>query len=189
MSFSLATLIHLVLLVGLLKVTAILLVVAVVNRMRVKDTVVNWQTGRLWGVALWPMLYLGTVFVTAVASLLGYTSLHIGFSAGYAVAGVFWLLAAQIYVSTLITERGIIRNVNRATQTLAWGQIVDYCEQRTLDHITYIFFFLDPHGARQRFELHVPKHKLHAFKQLVERKVDARFTFEIEQHYAKRVSG
>lgn len=187
MTLSVSTLIHVVLLVGFFKISAVLLVVALINRMRVRDALMTWHTGPIWGVSLWPMLYLGVVAATAIASLLGFTSLHIGFLIGYAISGVFWLVAAQIYTSTIITERGIIRNVNRAKETMAWGQVVDYCEQRANGEQHYVFFYLDEAGKRRRFQLPVPKRNRSTLRALVERKIDARFAFEMERHYANKL--
>ena len=167
--------IHLILEVGFLVVTFALLAVTVVNRMRVRQVRLVWRQGPLFGIPLWPTLFLGAVFVfwgTALA--LGWP-LSPWVLAGYLVGGGCWMVASMLAASVLVTEYGVIQNPNRADQALAWRQIVDYFEQKGGRRSCYVFFYLDASDTRRRLTLAVPRKQQAAFGRLVREKLDARF--------------
>ena len=181
----LATL-HSVLLVGFLSVTLLLLLVTLINRVRVQRAVLSWRPPRLGGVPLWPSCFMATVLLLlALASIVG-QPVRPEIFAGYLLGGLCWFIASWLSASVVITEYGIVRNINRSADTVAWGQAVDYFSHKEGARSCYVFFFIDNQGGRQRFELWVPLAYQKRFQHVVTAKLDARFEFSMRQAYGKK---
>ena len=181
----LATL-HSVLLVGFLSVTLLLLLVTAVNRLRVAYPVLSWRPRRLGGVPLWPSVFIGVVLLLLTLAEIVGQPVRPEVFAGYLLGGAFWFVAAWLSTSVVITEHGIVRNINRTTETVAWGQVVDYFVCSEENQARYVFFFMDGKGHRGRFELFVPSAEQKRFQCVVGAKLDARFEFSMRQAYGKK---
>ena len=186
----LATL-HRVLLVGFLSVTLLLLLVTAVNRLRVAYPVLSWRPRQPSGALLWPTVFVGVVLaLLALASLVG-QPIRAEIFAGYLLGGACWFAAAWLSTSVVVTEHGIVRNINRTTETVAWGQVVDYFVragegEKEEGLARYVFFFMDGKSGRGRFELLVPVAEEKRFQRVVSAKLDARFEFSMRQAYGKK---
>ena len=55
--------VHLILQIGFISVTVLLLFVTAVNRIRVRHVLLSWRTGKLLGLPVWPMVFLGAVLL------------------------------------------------------------------------------------------------------------------------------
>ena len=177
---------QLVLLLGFIGVTSMLMLVTVTNRMRLRRVVHSWRTGRLFGLPLWPAAFLLVVLLFSLYAAAAEHVLHAMTLAGYLVGGVFWTVAALLSSTVNVTEYGLILNVNRVDQAVAWGQVVDYFELAQEKGRTYVFFYLDGSGVRRRLELTVPDALGDAFRELVAAKLDARFEFSAQQLYGNK---
>ena len=175
---------HTLLVFGFIGVTSLFMLVSLTNRIRLSRVLVHWASGRLWGLPVWPVLFLGLVAALAVASwMLGH-----GFQAmflGYLLGGVFWLLAVRTASSVMVTHRCIIRNVNRTDEAVFWGQMVDYFEIAQGRWQRYVFFYQDHQGARHRLEVKVPLRYREQFSEIVHTKLDERFEFSTQRGYGK----
>ena len=105
--------------------------------------------------------------------------------AGYLVGGAFWFAAILFSRSVLVTECGLIDNVNRAHQGVAWGQVIDYFESVHGADRAYVFFYEDDDGVRRRFELSVPVAHQEAFREVLAEKLDERFDLSMYEAYGK----
>lgn len=180
------TTLHLVLQIGFLSVTFLLLLVTVVNRMRVRRVMLSWQRGRLWGLPLWPTLFLAAVLIffgTAYAT--GHAVPMVIFI-GYLMGGVCWFSATLVSASTLVTEYGLLEQVNRADRAVAWSQVVDYFEMAQGNQQRFVFFYLDHTDTRRRLEISVPRFRYAPFAKIVREKIDARFHRSAQQVYGKK---
>lgn len=176
---------HRLVLIGFLGVTTLLLLVTLTNRLRVQQVMMTWQTGRLWGVTAWPTLFIGLMLslgVTAYVLQKGPAGLFLG----YFVGGLFWLAAAQINASVLVTAFGLVRNVNRLEDVVAWAHIVDYFDVPQGRQQRFVFFYVNASGTRERIELKVPEQHIPAFRQLVRKKLDTRFELAAQKGYGKQ---
>lgn len=177
---------QLILLLGFIGVTSLLMLVTVTNRMRLRRVVRSWRTGRLFGFPLWPAAFLLLVLLFSLYAVAAEHVLHATTLAGYLVGGAFWMVAALLSCTVNVTEYGLILNVNRVDQAVAWGQVVDYFEfEREKGH-AYVFFYLDGSGVRRRLELTVPATLVDSFRDIVSAKLDARFEFSAQQLYGKK---
>ncbi len=188
---SLATLktLHLLLLCGFLGATSALLILAAINRLRVRRVVLTWRRGRWPGVPPGP-----AVFTLAVIVLLGYAwhqqmELAATILSGYLVGAGFWSAASALRCSVLVSEYGFVRPCNDyrrgggQRQRIAWSRVTDYARVEEGRHVRYLFFYREAGGARRRADLHVPARHRAAFRRLVETKVDDRFAFDTRQLY------
>ena len=182
----LATL-HLIVQVGFISVMLLVLIVTVMNRMRVRHVRMQWRTGRLLGLPLWPTVFLSAVVLFyAVATMLG-PAAPLKMIAGYFVGGLFWFVAGLLSRTVLVTEYGLIYHPSRAGHAVAWEQVVDYFETTGASRKPcYVFFYLDTSDTRRRLELMVPRSGRAAFGQIIAEKLDARFTLSAEQVYGKK---
>lgn len=177
---------HVALLLGFLGVTSLLMLMTVTNRLRLRRVLLSWRTGRAFGL---PLLPLG--FILLILGLLGYAlltgrSLMPVMFTGYLVGGVFWFVSALLASTIVVSDYGLILNVNYAERVVAWGQVTDYFACDRDNACSFVFFYVNGSGARQRLELTVPPAQREAFKQVVGSKLDARFDFSVQQAYGKK---
>ncbi|MEM1269611.1 MAG: hypothetical protein AAF752_01575 [Bacteroidota bacterium] len=189
---ALQTLHHLVLAL-FVGTTALLFVTTLINRLRIRRVQQSWCAGRLFGLPLLPTLFLLLVTPLFLYAWLADTApqfLSAGLLAGYLIGGAFWYAAAVLFNSVLVTDFGIIRNVNRLGEAVAWGQVIDYAsapksaseDVRRCTQL-YVLIFDDRTKRRNRLELRVPASQHDRFHELVQSKLDARFDFALEQAY------
>ena len=176
---------HYVLLGAFVGVTALLMLVTVMNRYRIKGLLLSWRNPEGVHVPVWPTLFIGAVLAALSYSLAVDQALHPLFFAGYVVGGAFWFGATLLSKSMLVTECGLIDNVNRAHKGVAWGQIVDYFTSDDASNPTYVFFYLDDEGTRRRFEMAVPALHADAFEDVLAEKLDERFDMSVCKSYGK----
>ena len=166
--------------------TALLVLITVVNRLRVQPVVASWHTGRLFGLPLWPVIFIVLVLGSMAYTLEAGHSISPGVFMGYLMGGSFWLIAMMLSSTLLVTEMGIVTNVNRAGQAVAWGQITDYFEIDSGKKTHCVFLYADENGRRRRLELHVPPRHHSRFRHIVRAKVDARMEFGVQQIFGKK---
>lgn len=184
---ELLPIVHLALLAAFVGVASVFMLTALISHLRVRRTKLTWRTGLLRGVPLGPAL-----FTLAVSSGLVYAwttgyPVKLPLLVGYPAAGLFWCIGAFLSRSVLITDYGIIHDINRISQAVAWGQIVDYFVAEDGGQLRYVFLYRDENRSqRRRLELRVPAHRAEAFHELVTAKLDARFAFSMEQAHDKK---
>jgi hypothetical protein len=183
---DLFALLHGVLLTGFVSVTALLLLVTVANRLRVRHVLLSWRSGRVLAFPVAPAL-----FIALVLAFLGYALMtgH-GFApllfTGYLVGGTLWFLSGLFSASVIVTDCGILRHAKKASHCVGWGQVVDYFETARGAKHEYVFFYLDRDGVRRRFEVHVPAALRERFQEIVNAKLDLRFDLSVEETLGNR---
>lgn len=178
---------HNVLLIGFLCVTLLLLVVTIINRLRVQQPILSWRHERT-RVPVWPTAFIGVVLLMLTLALVIGQPIRPAMFAGYLLGGTFWFAAVWLSGAVVITEHGIVRNINCAADTVAWGQMVDYFvrSEEEENGACYTFFFIDVAQCRRRLEIEVPCAEQKRFQQVVSAKLDARFEFCMRQAYGKK---
>lgn len=177
---------HTVLLVGFVGVTALLLAMTVLHRVRMPRVVLSWHTGRLGGLPLAPALFLLAVLAFFAYGLYASTDVSPALLAGYGLGGAFWFASALLSSAVLVTDHGVLRPSRRCMQAVAWSQVVDYFEREAQNRRRFVFFYLDEAGHRERLELLVPAAQCERFRQVVYVKLDARFDYATQQAYGKK---
>ena len=123
---------HAVLVFGFIAVTTLLMLMTLANRHRITAVRFSWSTGRLAGLPVWPTVFLTIVFGLCISAIWLDHPWQAVFL-GYLMGGMFWFVSVMTAQTIVVTEYGIIRNVNQADQAVAWGAIVDYFETNELD--------------------------------------------------------
>lgn len=176
---------HIVLLSLLLFGTSLYMLITISNRRRVRRVVTSWRRRWLCGGTSVPVGFTLLVVGAAVYTLWTDQPFHPILVGGYLASGIFWCVAAFLQQLVVISDYGIVRNIHRLNEAVAWGQIGDYFVRKGDARKQYVFLYRDGNGRRQRTSLVVPSAHADCFEDLVHRKLDARFNFSVERMYGK----
>lgn len=172
-----------VLLAGFLFATVLLLAVTLHNRRRIRRRVCSWYPADRLPVPLGATAFLFVMGTFALMQWLGGAEPRIGLLAGYFAGGCCWWLSSYLRMPVLVTERGIVPDLNRPQLAIAWNQVVDYFEQRQADRHRYVFLYVDTEDRRRRFELDVPSEAAPSVRRLVSEMLDRRFDRRVQRVY------
>lgn len=164
------TVLHSILLAGFVGVTSLLLAVTVGHRLRMRQVLLAWPTGRFFGVPGWPAAFLVTVVLFMIWAPLDDRTVTPFLFAGYLVGGVFWLVSVWLASSVVVTRFGL----GRHRWSLAWDQVSDYFTVTRGRRQVYVFLYGDARGRQRRFELAVPARHRARFEHIVRARLDAR---------------
>ena len=159
--------------------------VAVVCRLRIRRPLLAVRTGPLGGLPLIPLLFLCAVAIGLTAAWAASYAVHPILALGYPTIGGLWLVTLWSIQPTVVTEYGLVPDVQRMERAVPWGRIVDYSISRgTDDSAHFIFFYRN--GAKAppaRMDVHVPEAQCTLFMHIVQRKLDARFDVALQKAY------
>ncbi len=170
--------VHLALLAAFVGVASLSMLLTVISHLRVRRMLLSWQGGRWYGIPVGPACFLGATLIGLGYVVMQGQPVRPSVLVGYPAGGAFWLVAAYLARSVVVTEYGIIHDINRISQAVAWSQIVDYFTVDADRGVRYVFFYTEDGGSRRhRLEITVPSSRADAFHRLVDAKLDARFAF------------
>lgn len=174
---------HVVFLSAFVGVTSVSMLVALISRLRIKRPLLVWRTGPLTRIPLGPSIIL--VLVAFTLGVMAWTGQSVAPSAwiGYPAGGVFWLIATWLVRSVVVTEYGVIHDINRMHRAVAWAQIVDYVETTRRGRPHFVFFYRDDDQTQSRLDLPVPEGKSKAFGRLVTQKLASRLHLSPEHAF------
>lgn len=167
---------HLALLAAFIGVASLSMLLTLISHLRVRRALLSWQQGRWGGIPIGPACFL----IAALAGL-GYAlvqghPVRPSVLVGYPAGGAFWLVAAYLARTVFVTEYGIIHDVNRISQAVAWSQMADYFVVETERESRYVFFYREEGSSQRcRLEVTVPARHTEVFQQIVYQKLEARF--------------
>lgn len=150
-------------------VFTILAVVTASNAFRLRRILLQWHGGQEFA----------GVFLLAIVGIWG-LSLYMGadvplfnwFCYGW-IAGT-WYFSSVLMSMRFVTDHGIVKNLNDPDQTVPWYGIHDYSEQETEEGVRFVFLYRSPDLTR--LEILVPNKRLEAFRSVLMRKFERRFT-------------
>ncbi len=175
--------IHIVLLSVFVSVTSMLMVTAIINRMRIRPVRMMWHNCNLFkGVGRSFLLLLMMVAVVVYAGITN-NSVYLYLGIGYVTGGLCWLIASRISAATLVTDFAIIRNTSKKGNVLGWNQVTDFFVHEIGSKSRYVFLYKQKDGRQGRFELTVPLAYQGLFEKLVYRCVEKRTLPERERAY------
>jgi len=167
--------VHLTVLAAFVGGTSVSMLMAVVGRLRIRRPLLVWREGPLAPVPLGPSLFLMLVAMGGLHAWWAGRPVAVSVMLGYPAGGLFWFIATWLVRSVVVTEYGLIPNVDRLHQAVAWSQIVDYVSTTRSGQPHLVFLYRDDEGRQRRLDLTVPEAKVEAFRDLVRRKLDSRF--------------
>jgi len=181
---------HRIALFAFVGVTSISMLVAIVGRLRLRRPLLVWRrSGPLTRMPLGPSLFLLLVAAGMGHAWLVGRPVPLPVLIGYPAGGIFWFVATWLIRSVVITEYGIVHDVNRIHRAVVWSQIVDYFSATRGGQPHFVFFYRDSDGKRRRFDLLVPEKHAAALREIVERKLQARFSVPGEDVYDEETLG
>lgn len=170
---ELLSVLHLALLSAFVGVASLSMLLTLISYMRVRRMLLSWRLGR---VPLGPACFLAVVFGGLTYALWQGHAIRPSVLVGYPAGGAFWFVAAYLARSVVVTDYGIIHDVNRISQAIAWRQVVDYFTVDAERGVRYVFFYTEE-GRRPcyRLEVTVPAGCAETFRRVVEDKLETRF--------------
>ncbi len=176
---------HTFLVLAFIAVTALMLTVTLLQRIRVRRVRMTWLSGGKIPFPVWPLLFIGVVslFLVYAQNVLPVVNGYV--FAGYLLGGMLWYVAGVLTSTTIITDYGIIPEIGKMGDTVAWGQVSDYFEVVEGRKIILVFIYQDFLGVRRRLELRVPGSEADRFKSLVHSKLDTRIDFPTHQYVGR----
>jgi hypothetical protein len=174
---SLLSIVHLVVLSVFVGGTSVLMLGAILSRLRVRRPLLCWRSGSLICAPLGPTLFLVVVF--GVLGWMEVTGRSIPLSVwiGYPAGGLFWFVATWLVQSVVVTEYGLVPDLLHLRRAVAWSQIVDYVETRRDGQRHFVFFYRDRDTReRRRLDVPVPDWCANDLQEIVEAKLATRFT-------------
>jgi len=173
---------HLGLLSAFVGIASLSMLLTLISHLRIRRTLISWRSGQLYGLPLGPTCFTVVALVGLGYALMQGHAVRPSVMVGYPAGGAFWLVAAYLARSVVVTEYGIIHDVNRMSQAVAWGQIVDYFTVDTTRGVRYVFFYADERRRRRyRLEVMVPAARAEDFQRIVESKLSTRFSFTVKE--------
>jgi hypothetical protein len=146
---SLLSTLHLALLAAFVGIAAVSALVALVNGLRIPKALLTWRRGG-WigrGVPVVPLGFTAAVAVGGAWAQARGHAIHPGALVGYPVGGLFWSLAAYLSRSVVVTEYGLVPDINRISRAVAWTQIEDYFTTSTARGPRFVFFYTELEDA------------------------------------------
>lgn len=179
---ELLSFLHLALLSAFVGIASLSMLLTLISHMRIRRMLLSWRSGGFYGVPLGPACFLLVAVVGLGYAMWQGHPIRPSVLVGYPAGGAFWLVAAYMARSVVITEYGIIHDVNRISQAVAWGQIVDYFTVETRRGVRYVFFYTDDRRRqRYRLEVTIPNARAEDFQRIVEAKLSARFACSMKE--------
>jgi len=160
--------IHNLLLAGVAIAFTLLATVTLSNAFRLRRILLKWHGGQEFA----------GFFLLAVVAI-WWTDLQDGELpaatwAAYGWVACTWMLSSALMSMRFVTDHGIVKNINDPDQTVPWFSIHDYMEQETTKGVRFVFLYRSPDV--QRLELVVPHNRIDAFRKVLLRKFQRRFT-------------
>lgn len=180
---------HTVLVLAFVGVTALLLGVTLVHRMRVRDVRMSWCSARGGSLPIWPIVFIGIVAVFLVYA--GNTVPVISFEifSGYLLGGLLWFSAVLLSSSVVVTEYGVIPELGRTGEAVGWGQVRDYFEVSAGKQIHFVFIYSDFLGEKNRMEITVPSTRERRFRRILREKLDTRIESPATRKVSRQTAG
>lgn len=155
--------------------TSVLMLVAILSRLRVRRPLMSWSPGPLTPIPVGPTLFLSLVVV--VLAYLGWTARPLPPSAvvGYPAGGFFWFIATWVGRSILVTDYGLVPDLSRLHRAVAWSQIDDFACSVRDGRVHFVFLYTDrTERSPRRLDLPVPDPHVDAFRSILREKLEER---------------
>lgn len=157
--------------------TSVLMLVAVISRLRVRRPLLVWGKGPLTRVPIGPTVFLLGVAVAFLLMEWSGTPVPPSALIGYPAGGVFWVVAAWLVRSVVVTEYGLVTDLPHLHNAVAWRQIVDYVHTARDGQPHVVLLYRDDADQPRRLDVSVPKAHIDEFRHILQTKLDSRLSF------------
>ncbi|NNF04835.1 MAG: hypothetical protein HKN17_10250 [Rhodothermales bacterium] len=180
---------HTVLVIAFIGVTALLLGVTLVHRMRIQRVRMSWCPGQAGSLPIWPVVFIGVVAVFLVYAGNTFPVISFGVFSGYLLGGILWFCAVLLSSTVVVTEYGVIPEVGRTGEAVGWGQIRDYFEVSAGKQVHFVFIYSDFLGEKNRMEITVPAARERRFRSILREKLDTRLESTATRTASRQTAG
>ncbi len=174
--------------VGFAGVTTLLLVLTIRNRLRAPQALLTWTDRKVWRSAVWPAGFVMLMGICAVLAADGLHPFALWQVVGLMVCGMNWLAAVVLANTVLVTETGIVTNINHPERTIVWEEVADYFDGGPAPW-HYAFFYQDAANRRIRQDVWVPRPLRRAFGEIVGEALEHRFEVATPESPRRRTLG
>jgi hypothetical protein len=158
--------------------TSVLMLTAILGRLRIRRPLLVWRMGALTRVPLGPSLFLLLVALGIAYSRTIGIEVSLPVLIGYPAGGMFWFVATWLTQSTVITDYGLVPNLPCLHRAVAWSQVVDYVFTSRNGRPHFVFVYRERESREhRRLDLPVPKRCLNRFQDILAAKLDHRRSF------------
>lgn len=178
---------HLLALSAFVGGTSVAMLVVVIHRLRIRRSVLVWRSAPFSRVPLGPTLFLVLVAGGFLHAWGTGRSVPLAVLLGYPAGGIFWFIATWMMQTVVVTEYGVISDLTRPRQAVSWGRVVDYFMDTRSGRQYVVFVCRGSDGTPHRVDLPVPDAHVEALREVLQRKLDARFTYSIRQSYREEI--
>ena len=161
----------------------ILMVTAVINRIRIKAVRLMWHCYGLMKIARWFILSLALLIGIILYAGLTTDDTYLYLGLGYLTGGLCWIISVRLSAATLVTDFAVIRRTSGKGNVLGWSQVTDFFIHKKKSVIHYVFLYREIDGTQSRFELKVPAAYQTMFEKVVHRRVEKKILPARERAY------
>jgi hypothetical protein len=159
----------------------LLSMVTVSNAWRLRNPLISWNSGKLFGYPLFATIFLVFTAIVSISLIQTEKAGILPWMLCYNWIAIVWLFSSYQLSKRYITDNGIVKNVNDPSQTVVWGNISDYIEKPVNGGSNFLFLYMlkgYDSGDKQmtRLELFVPETHLGDFQKILNYKLRRRFT-------------
>jgi hypothetical protein len=178
--------VHLLLTAGFVVVTFALLGVSVVNRLRIRNTVVSWRPVSWHAFPIGPMVFGALLVGFEAVALLSGRSIPAFLLVGYGSGTLAWFAAAYLSSVVVVSECGVVADIHRRDLAISWRQVTDYFEFERGRRRGFVFLFKDEDGTARRMEVDVPRRLMPLLREHIACRLKVRFESASERVSGKR---
>ncbi len=158
-----------------LGLTSLLFVVTMLNRSAVRNVLMVFPRGRLFGFPVAPVVFIGAVLTLAAIAIFREQAADAVLYCGYAIGGILWFVSQYVAKATYVTRDGFVRwlggSHSRTHSRIAWSQVQDCFEVDQKRYRVFVLLYFDGVGVRNRYEIRVPLRKADEFRMVLERHI------------------
>lgn len=163
--------------------------VTVSNAWRLRNPLLSWRAGKLYGFPLFATIFLAFTLMAGVTLYMKGITSELPWIACYVWIATMWWFSSYQLSKRYITDHGIVKNLNDPSQTVAWSSINDYIVEELPEGINFRFLYLmydTDHQIRRvaRLDLFVPGQYTEEFTRLLNHKLHRSFS-----EFAPRYTG
>lgn len=178
---NLISILHYAALSAFIGVTSISMLVAIMGRVRLRRPLLVWRRpGSILHPLQGPVLFLLLVGGGVGHAWLTGRSVPPAVLVGYPAGGLFWLVATWMLRTVVVTEYGIVHDLSQVHRAVVWSQVADYFTTTRQGQPLVVLLYRGPDGERRRLDLPVPQTHAAALREIIEQKLEARFSMPDE---------
>lgn len=105
-----------------------LAMVTITNAYRLRNVLISWRSGHIFGLPLFASFFLLTAFMLVGLAWYHQADSYYVISGAYVFIALNWFVSSYFMSKRYITDHGIVKNINDPSQTVPWNRVQDFIE-------------------------------------------------------------